>query len=201
MDKRYQLRTALLWAAVAGFSSQSSAFIDPEEWKMDKWGKWDEWDGPPDMKKWRTDQWGDMDQWGMMPDSERRLPWEIRSGQMPWRGDRGNWGGMPWGGDRGGWGNMPWGGNSGYGTPPWGGNNRWGGMPWGGAPWGGGPQSGWNRPPHYGPQQQPGWGRPGAGQQYRQPEPQPYRTEPGRYPVRPQGTSPTAETGTAADAQ
>ncbi len=199
MKKTTIVRNALFWIAAMGISSNSSAFIDPDEWKM---GKWDEWDGPPDMKKWRTDQWGDMDQWGMMPDSDRRLPWEMRSGSMPWKGNnnwgnmgnmpwggnRGGMGSMPWGGNRSGWGNnMPWGGNN-YGTPPWRGNNRWGPMPWGG------PQSGWAQPsPYYGPQppQTQGWRG-----EYTQPAPQqrrteqPYRAEPGRYPLRPEGSKP-----------
>lgn len=178
MRKQNQLRNTLFWLAVVSFSSNSAAFIDPEEWKWDKWGKWDEWDGPPDMKKWRTDQWGgDMDQWGMMPNSDRRMPWEMRSGNMPWQGSQG-WGTMPWGGNRGGWGNMPWGGNRGnWGNMPWQGGNQWQSGPWNNPP------AQWRQPaPGYYPYPAPA---PTQRQQYRGDSADAYRAEPGRYPTRP----------------
>ncbi len=178
MKKR--VSTTLLLIATVGISSQSSAFIDPEEWKMDNWGKWDEWDGPPDMRDWRRDQWGDLDQWGVFPNSDQRLPWERSGGwgEMPWKRDGmpwnsggNNWGGSPWG--RGGrnWGGAPWGGNRG--NTPWGsGFGNWGNMPWGGnrggwgqqAPWGGNPGYGNNRWNSWGaPPQQQQWGGPQQG--------------------------------------
>ncbi len=194
MRKTTKFRTTLFWMAAVGFSSNSSAFIDPDEWKMDKWGKWDEWDGPPDMKKWRTDQWGDMDQWGVMPNSDRRLPWEMRSGSMPWKNGGGNWGSMPWGGNRSGWGNnMPWGGGNNY-NMPWGGNRG----NWGTPPWQSGPQQGWGQPnPYYGGPQQ-GWGQQQPQMRSQQ---QPYRAEAGRYPARPQQSESTVQESTAPSTQ
>ncbi len=129
MKKINKLSTALLVAVVSTITVGSAhAFIDPKDWKPDRWGKWDEWEGPPDMKEWKNEQWDDLDQWG--PDG-----WQTPWGSQPWRGNRGGWGGMPWGGgDRGGWGGMPWGGGNrdGWGGMPWGGNRGWGGGPWGG---------------------------------------------------------------------
>ncbi|HIJ35569.1 MAG TPA: hypothetical protein HPP65_14340, partial [Gammaproteobacteria bacterium] len=64
MEQIKKVSTTLLIAGALSLSTQAGAFIDPEEWKMDKWGKWDEWEGVPDMNKWRQDQWGeDIDQW------------------------------------------------------------------------------------------------------------------------------------------
>jgi|SaaInlV_110m_DNA_1040235.scaffolds.fasta_scaffold01945_1 hypothetical protein len=190
MKKSNKIGSTLLLVAAFGFTASSNAFIDPEEWKMEKWGKWNEWDGPPDMKRWRTDQWGDMDQWGGMPSGDRRLPWEMRSGSMPWKGNHsgmpwgGNGGSMPWGGNGG---SMPWGGNGG--GMPWGGNG--GGMPWGGngggMPWGG-PQQGWSGPRGYAPNYGPYAPAPYGKQMQRgrnNTSQQPYHAEPNRYPKRP----------------
>ena len=156
MKKNNKIHSTLLLIAAVGLSGQSSAFIDPEEWKMDKWGNWDEWDGPPDMRNWRRDQWGDLDQWGMFPDSDRRLPWEVRSGSMPWQRDGRSWGGIPWG-NRGNWNSMPWDNyRGGPNTMPWGGGYPgWGGgyppPNWGGAPYGYAPH-GWEAPAQPAPQ-------------------------------------------------
>ncbi len=147
MSKISRLSTTILLVAVAGFTASSAnAFIDPEDWKMDKWGGWDKWDGPPDAQEWRRENWNDMDQWGP---GGWQTPWGTqpgwggRGGNMPWGGgNRGGWGGMPWSGDRGNWGGMPWGGNRG----------GWGGMPWGGNNRGWGGNQGWRQPYDHAPQ-------------------------------------------------
>ena len=172
MKKTNKLTTALLLAAVASFTTSANAFVDPEDWKMDKWGGWDKWDGPPEAREWKKEYWGqDMKQWGP---SGWQTPWGSQpgwGGGSPW-GGRG--GGMPWGGgDRGGWGGMPWGGgnNGGWGGMPWGGNRGWGQQ----QPYGYGPQQGWSAP------QQP-----------------PAADLTDRYPRRPKGEE--AETATTGDA-
>ncbi|MBT3196388.1 MAG: hypothetical protein HN842_01005 [Gammaproteobacteria bacterium] len=124
MKNTNRLSTTLLLLGAIGVSTNSAAFIDMEEWKMDKWGKWDEWEGMPDMKEWREDQWGDM-------------PWSGKGGKMPW-GNSG--GGMPWGNNGGG---MPWeGGRSHRNQQPQQWNPGGWGQPYGYAPqsWGGQPQ-------------------------------------------------------------
>ncbi len=142
MKKTNKLTTALLLVAVAGFTTSANAFVDPEDWKMDKWGGWEKWDGPPDATEWKGENWKDMKQWGP---SGWQTPWGSQpgwgGGSSPW-GGRG--GGMPWGGgNRGGWGGMPWGGNNGgMSGMPWGGNRGWGQQ----QPYGYAPQQGWGAP-------------------------------------------------------
>ncbi len=174
MKKINKLSTTLLLGVVGTtLVSGAHAFVDPDDWRMNKWGNWQDWQGPPDMNELRKDQWSDLDQWGP---NGWQTPWGSQPwsgnrggfGNMPWGGNRSNWGSMPWGGNRGGWGNMPWGGNRGnWGSAPWG-NPRWQGA----SPYGYAPQ-GWNAVP---PQPQA------------TPEAQPPQKD--RYPTRPESTEP-----------